>query len=310
MMASMKKDVSTLAALNLEIALDDKGGVTNEAHLLPAGRFRAEDGRPRDAAGWLIDDAIAGQIIRRASEKRGDTLIDYEHQSLHTEWNGQPAPAAGWFRALEWRVSGLHATGIKWTERARQMIAAREYRYISAVFAYLPNTGEVLEIISVALTNTPALDGLEALVPARKTHQQPKEDVMDEKELAALKAERDHLKNEQAAQKDALAALTKERDEAKAKLAAIEEKERQAALTAEKAERDALLEKVPPALKESLAALSLAALKGYVEKAGPLGVLTPQSVKPAPTAALTVDEAAMCEKLGVSHESYLKAKKE
>jgi phage I-like protein len=310
MMASMKPDARPIAALNLEIALDATGGVPQEAHLLPAGRFRSEDGRPRDVAHWIIDAAIAQAVILRIEARRGDVVIDYEHQSLNTEYNGQIAPAAGWFRVLEWRDDGLYATGIRWTDRARKMIAAREYRYISAVFAYLPGSGEVLEILSVGLTNTPALDGLTALVAARKTNPLTQEEAMDEKAEAALKTEIAAFLTDAAAQSASIAALTKERDEMKAKLAAIEEKEKQAALTAEKKERDALLEKVPPALKASLEKMPIAALKEFVEKSAPLGILSRQTdgrAAPA-TAALTKEEAAFCEKMGVTHEAFLKAK--
>jgi len=105
-------------------------------------------------------------VIQRAAERATDIVIDYEHQTLHSEMNGQPAPAAGWFSgsALAWREGeGLYATDVRWTDRASSMIEAGEYRYVSPVFAYLPDTGEVLDILHVALTNDPALDGLPAL---------------------------------------------------------------------------------------------------------------------------------------------------
>lgn len=72
----------------------------------------------------------------------------------------QPAPAAGWFKRMEWREGiGLFATDVRWTDKAKVMIAAREYRYISPVFHYGPD-GDVLNLIGLGLTNTPALDGL------------------------------------------------------------------------------------------------------------------------------------------------------
>ncbi|MCL2162346.1 MAG: phage protease [Betaproteobacteria bacterium] len=311
----MRTDACTLAALTLELVPAEGDAVPTDAHLLHPGPFRANDGRPRDVPAWMLDSAIAAAVVARASQKSGDTLVDYEHQSLHAELNGQPVPAAGWFRDLEWRDGkGLYAVGIRWTDRARELIAAREYRYISAVFGYSPQTGEVLEIVSVALTNTPALDGLDALVAARKNNSNPnpKENHMadEAREIAALTKERDGLKTEVAALKTTVETLTSERDDARSKLADIEAKAAEAALAVEKVERDSLLEKVPPALKESVGNLSMAALREYVEKAEPLGLLTKQADdKPAPTvAALTKEEAALCEKLGVSHEAFLKAK--
>ena len=47
------------------------------------------------------------------------------------------------------------------TDRAAAMIEAGEYRYLSPVFRYDSETGEVLELLHVALTNTPALDGMD-----------------------------------------------------------------------------------------------------------------------------------------------------
>ena len=315
-MASMNTDAPTLAALTLELVPTDGDAVPSEAHLLLPGPFRATDGRPRDVSAWLLDAAIAAAVIDRASRKSGDTLIDYEHQSLHTEWNGQPVPAAGWFRHLEWRDGkGLYAVDIRWTDRARGLIAAREYRYVSAVFSYHQTTGDVLEIVSIAITNTPALDGLEALVAARKNNlnPNPKEVTMadEAREIAALTQERDGLKTEVAALRATVETLTRERDDARGKVADIEAKEAEAALAAEKAERDSLLEKVPPALKESVGSLPLASLKTYIEKAEPLGLLIKQSdgKTSAPTAALTKDEAALCEKFGISHEEFTSARK-
>lgn len=136
-----------------------------EIQLLPAGTFRAADGRPLDADAWRLDGEIAARVIRRAESRANDLVIDYEHQTLHTEWNGQPAPAAGWFRQLAFREGeGLYTTDVSWTDRAQGMIAAGEYRYISPVFLYLPESGEVTEILSAALTNNPGLDGMQELV--------------------------------------------------------------------------------------------------------------------------------------------------
>lgn len=50
-----------------------------------------------------------------------------------------------------------------WTEKAAGFIAAKEYRYLSPVFSYDKQTGEVLDLIHVALTNYPALDGMDSL---------------------------------------------------------------------------------------------------------------------------------------------------
>lgn len=136
--------------------------------LFPAGAFKARDGRPKDvqAGHWYIDAQIAAKLVAKLATRGTDLVIDYEHQTLNSETNGQPAPAAGWFQgvALEWRDGlGLYATQVDWTEKAAGFIAAKEYRYLSPVFSYDTQTGEVLDLIHVALTNYPALDGMASL---------------------------------------------------------------------------------------------------------------------------------------------------
>lgn len=76
--------------------------------LLPAGKFRAVDGRPDDTSQWYIDAELAVEVIERADVFENYFVIDYEHQTMLTAQNGQPAPAAGWFKKLEWRRTGLY----------------------------------------------------------------------------------------------------------------------------------------------------------------------------------------------------------
>ena len=135
-----------------------------EFRILPAGVFRAKDGRPAHLPGWRIDAEIAQRVIA-ASASADELVIDYEHQTINAEKNGRPAPAAGWFKRMVWREgAGLFAVDVRWTDKARAMIAAGEYRYISPVFPYDAVSGEVLKIVGLGLTNNPALPGLANLV--------------------------------------------------------------------------------------------------------------------------------------------------
>ena len=154
---------SAIAACTFEIQADGAA-----IQLFPIGAFKARDGRPKDvqAGHWYIDDQVAARLIAKVATRGTDLVIDYEHQTLNSETNGQPAPAAGWFQgaALEWRAGhGLFATQVDWTAKAAGFIAAKEYRYLSPVFSYDKQTGEVLDLIHVALTNYPALDGMDSL---------------------------------------------------------------------------------------------------------------------------------------------------
>lgn len=141
--------------------------VDNVLQLLPAGEFRSRDGRPKECATWKIDGRIADRVIAFAAARQTPFVIDYEHQTLYTEQNGKPAPAAGWFKSMEWRDGvGLFATAPEWTAAAAAHIDAREYRFFSPVFSYDPVSGEVLQMLMGALTNNPGIDGMQDVVAA------------------------------------------------------------------------------------------------------------------------------------------------
>ncbi|MEW7865456.1 phage protease [Aeromonas diversa] len=134
--------------------------------LLPVGPFKARDGRPFDVASghWQLDGQIAAALIARAKALGQDILIDYDHQTLKTDQNGQPAPAAGWYNAdeIEWREGQGLFIKPRWTERAAALVAAKEYRFLSAVFPY-DALGRPLELRMTAITNDPGVVGMQAL---------------------------------------------------------------------------------------------------------------------------------------------------
>ena len=145
----------------LSFAIAPAGGAIQ---LTPAGMFKARDGRPSGLPGWKIDATIAARVIARAAARQTPFVTDYEHQTLATDKNGQPAPAAGWFKNLEWREGqGLFATDVEWTAKAKAYIDAGEYKFISPVFGFDRKTGEVLQLEMAALTNTPAVDGMDSV---------------------------------------------------------------------------------------------------------------------------------------------------
>lgn len=136
--------------------------LTLDIQLTPAGAFRPSDGREMSVPAWHIDQAVAARVMERFNARLNPPVVDYEHQTLHKETNGQPAPAAAWMRALQWRDTGLWAS-VELTSRAAELIQAGEYRYVSPVFRYDENTGDVLAIEMAAFTNHPAIDGMEPL---------------------------------------------------------------------------------------------------------------------------------------------------
>lgn len=167
-----------VAALHSELA---GGPVPTALRLLPSGTFGASDGRPQGP--WQLTDADGQRLVAEMAARQSDRYIDYEHATLLAKQTGQPAPAAGWFSALEWRPGdGLWAVGIEWTAAAAERIAAREYRYISPLFSYDAASGRVLQLLGASLTNDPGLDGLTdlAALAAQSLLSNPTENRMSE----------------------------------------------------------------------------------------------------------------------------------
>lgn len=192
-MAGMsRKAALSVAALSVELTASASSTPPAEFRLLPYGRFKAADGSGRPEGvpeGWFLDQALAAQVAAEFNARRDSRVIDYEHQTLHAEENGKPAPAAGWIGRLEARADGLYAVGVEWTANAAAMIAAREYRYISPVFASEKATGRVVRVLHAALTNYAGLDGLtdlSALAARFSLVVQPQKEMPMKALLAAL----------------------------------------------------------------------------------------------------------------------------
>ncbi|MDT3280388.1 phage protease [Shewanella scandinavica] len=131
---------------------------------LPDGHFASVDGRPDDVAGgkWLMDSVAFAALQANTPHKTGDLVIDYEHQTLNKEKNGQPAPAAGWFNIDDVQYRQGQGLFIKprFTDNAIAYLTAKEYKYFSLVFGYDTSTGRPQFIHSAALTNRPGVDGM------------------------------------------------------------------------------------------------------------------------------------------------------
>lgn len=186
----MKRKPLAIAIAACSFGLPRIEGDSLWLQVTPAGAFAPSDGRAMDVPAWRIDAASASALIERFKVRKTPPVLDYEHQTLHKEANGQPAPAAGWFRELEWRDGhGLYAR-VELTARARELVQAGEYAFFSPVFSYAPD-GTVLALHMGALTNNPAIDGMEPL--ARRAaatfglHSRDEEAPVTEEELKALR---------------------------------------------------------------------------------------------------------------------------
>lgn len=158
---------TAIALLSVSLALK----ATAEVHLLPFGEFVGRDGRPGKGLSWKLFDPQGRTLAAALNQRHGGNVafnLDYEHQALLSEKNGLPAPAAGWATRFEWRDGdGLYTLDMQWTDRAKQMVEAHEYRYISPALVFDKRNGNVVGLVNASLTNLPNLDELNPLAQER-----------------------------------------------------------------------------------------------------------------------------------------------
>lgn len=113
-------------------------------HVTPRGpQIVARDGR-------RFSMSNAGAVVEKSTLP---ALVDWDHDS---EIFAGSTRAAGWVEALAVRASGVWGR-VKWTAKGKADIADGAYRFLSPVLELHRETKEVLSIVSVALTNKPAL---------------------------------------------------------------------------------------------------------------------------------------------------------
>ena len=137
-----------LAILAANVPAPADASVPQWVHLVPDGAIAGRDGRSyalSDPAGVVGDFAARGL----------DLVVDFEHQNdtPQARLNG-PVPAAGWIKALEARADGIWGR-VEWTARAAQMIAAKEYRYLSPVILHHRDTHEIMGLKGASLVHSP-----------------------------------------------------------------------------------------------------------------------------------------------------------
>ena len=150
------------AALCFELtALLAEGKAPEWVQLLPAGpKVMGRDGR-----WWLLSDP---EGVAAASLSDRDRLpIDWEHSTEKKALYGEPAPAAGWITQMDVREGAIWGK-VEWNDRGREMVEAKEYRYLSPVFNYELEGMEIVRLTSAGLTNSPNFD-MHALNRAEET---------------------------------------------------------------------------------------------------------------------------------------------
>ena len=130
-------------------------GAPGEFQLLPYGQIEIEGEEPA-----VVDEEGARSLIEDFKRRGNDMVIDYEHQTL----GGGQAPAAGWIKSITDKgKDGIHVV-VEWTEKAKEYLKNKEYRYFSPVMWIEKATRRVVKIENVALTNFPKVNNLKPII--------------------------------------------------------------------------------------------------------------------------------------------------
>jgi len=121
--------------------------------VLPLGHVVSQKGE------FDVDEESFRAMKEQIAQRGVDLVIDYEHQTL----KGVQAPAAGWVKELLLGDGGI-AARVEWTPTATQYLQNKEYRYLSPVITVRKLDGKATGLHSLALTNTPAIEGMTPIV--------------------------------------------------------------------------------------------------------------------------------------------------
>jgi len=184
-------------------------GAPGEFQVLPFGKVEIEG--EEDA---FVDEEAMDSIISEFERRGNDMVIDYEHQTL----TGKEAPAAGWLRKfIKKGTEGLWAV-VEWTEKAKEYLTKKEYRYFSPVFWVRKADRKIVQIENIALTNFPKINNLHPITAKMNSdfnnHKTGEETMMLEKlkKLFKLAADADEAKVVEAV--EAVVAKNKELEKA------------------------------------------------------------------------------------------------
>ena len=141
-------DFLTLKSKEMEV-----GGAPEVISVLPLGHVKSAKGE------FDVDGESFAAMKAQIAQRGVDLVVDYEHQTL----TGEQAPAAGWVKEL-FLDDGQIKARVEWTDKAKAYLENREYRYLSPVITVRKADNKAMGLHSIALTNTPAIEHMEAIV--------------------------------------------------------------------------------------------------------------------------------------------------
>lgn len=126
--------------------------------LMPWGRVEFRDGR----SPALVDEVSVQTVPASFAGRTIGMNVDYDHRTFRG--SVPDTRAAGWIVKLEvvapGNTDGVNPgvwMDVEWTQRGRAELADKQYRYFSPVFLRDYDSGRVLAVENVALTNDPAI---------------------------------------------------------------------------------------------------------------------------------------------------------
>ncbi|MCT4509910.1 MAG: phage protease [Tepidibacter sp.] len=128
-------------------------GVPDKIKILPLGLVKSQKGD------FVVDVESYDLIENAFKDRKLDIVVDYEHQTLENV----EAPAAGWVKELDVSTDGIYGK-VEWSEKAAMYLKNKEYRYLSPVIYVRKSDKKAAQLHSVALTNTPAIDGMTPII--------------------------------------------------------------------------------------------------------------------------------------------------
>lgn len=122
------------------------------------------------------------QVIA-AFRQRGHPLpVDVEHATHVRAPQGLDAPAYGWVREIEMRDGALWGR-VEWSEQGSAWVVSKSYKFLSIGYTVEEASGEITNLLSVGLTNTP---GFKMPELAKKAGDTQENKTMDKAVLEAL----------------------------------------------------------------------------------------------------------------------------
>lgn len=142
------KDFFILKGDKVELA-----GAPETISVLPLGHVVSSKGE------FDVDEESFHAMKAQIAQRGVDLVVDYEHQTL----KGVEAPAAGWVKELKLEGGFIKAV-VEWTGRGAEYLKNKEYRYLSPVVNVRKSDNKAMGLHSLALTNTPAIENMTAIV--------------------------------------------------------------------------------------------------------------------------------------------------